>query len=74
MRTITLNIDEQLVEAAEERARLEHTTLNEQFHIWLSGYARQSRKASETMAVVAELQERLRTGGRKFTRDEMNER
>ncbi len=39
MKNITLSADEGLIEAAHERARTEHTTLNEQFRLWLSDYA-----------------------------------
>lgn len=74
MKNITLSADERLIEAARERARAEHTTLNEQFRRWLAEYARRKQKADEAMAVIQELQGSLRTGGRKFTRDEMNER
>lgn len=74
MKTITLQVDERLIEAAEERARMEHTTLDEQLHVWLAGYARQVREARDAMDVVVDLQGKLRTGGRKFTRDQMNER
>ena len=35
MKNITLSADEGLIEAARERARTEHTTLNEQFRLWL---------------------------------------
>ena len=73
MKNITLSADEKLIEAARERARAEHTTLNEQFRGWLAQYARQKQRAVEALAVVKELQGYVRTGGRKFTRDEMNE-
>jgi hypothetical protein len=74
MKNITLSADERLIEAARERARAEHTTLNEQFRRWLNDYARGERQAEEAMAVVRELRGRVRTGGRRFTREEMNER
>ncbi|MBA2693809.1 MAG: hypothetical protein H0U65_15165 [Rubrobacter sp.] len=74
MKNITLSADEALIEAARERARAEDTILNEQFRHWLAYYARSERRAEEAMAVVRELRGKLRTGGRKFTRDEMNER
>jgi hypothetical protein len=64
MKNITLSADEKLIEAARERARTEHTTLNEQFRRWL---------AEEAMALIQELRGKLRVG-RKLTRDEMNER
>jgi hypothetical protein len=74
MKNITLSADENLIEAARDRARAEHTTLNEQFRLWLKDYARREQQAEEAMAVVRELRGKVRTGGRKFTRDEMNER
>ena len=74
MRNITLSADERLIEAARERARAEHTTLNEQFRLWLADYARREQRAERAMEVVRELRGRVRTGGRRFTREEMNER
>jgi hypothetical protein len=74
MKNITLSADEGLIEAARERARAEHTTLNEQFRRWLKDYTRREQQADDAMAVVRELRGKVRTGGRKLTRDEMNER
>ena len=74
MKNITLSADVGLIEAARERARAEHTTLNEQFRRWLKDYARREQQADEAMAVIRELRGKVSTGGRKFTRDEMNER
>ncbi|MGI9050382.1 MAG: hypothetical protein ACR2GU_13585 [Rubrobacteraceae bacterium] len=74
MKNITLSADERLIEAARERARAEHTTLNAQFRLWLADYARREQQAERAMAVVRKLQGKVRTGGRKFTREEMNER
>ena len=73
MKNITLSADEGLIEAARERARAEHTTLNEQFRLWLAGYARREQQAQRAMETIRELRGQVRTGGRKFTRDEMNE-
>ena len=74
MKNITLSADENLIEAARRRAVTEHTTLNEQFRIWLSRYVGREQQAAEAMKVIRELQGSLFTRGRKFTRDEMNER
>lgn len=74
MKTISIQLDEKLLEAAEARARSEQTTLDRQIEIWLAEYAGPSDRARRAMAVVAELQGKMRTGGRTFTRDEMNER
>ena len=74
MKNITLSADENLIEAARQRAMAEHTTLNEQFRIWLGHYVGHEQQAAEAMKVIRELQGSIFTGGRRFTRDEMNER
>ncbi len=74
MKNITLSAEEHLIEAARARARAENTTLNEQFRRWLADYAQRRKRAGAAMQVIADLRGTLRTGGRKFTRDEMNER
>lgn len=74
MKNITLSADEHLIDAARQRAVAEHTTLNEQFRLWLEDYVRRKQQAETAMATIRELQGRISTGGRKFTRDEMNER
>ena len=74
MKNITLSADEKLIEAAHERARAEHTTLNEQFRRWLAEYAQRRQQAERGMAVIRDIQRYASSGGRRFTRDEMNER
>ena len=73
MKNITLSADEARIEAARERARLEHTTLNEQFRRWLADYAHTRERMQRYEDVMATLREQLKVG-RKLTRDEMNER
>lgn len=73
MKNITLSADEHLIAAARQRAAAEHTTLNEQFRRWLKDYVQREQQAAEALAVMRELQGKLRVG-RKLTRDEMNER
>lgn len=80
MKNVTLSADERLIEAARERARAEHTTLNAQFRRWLTDYVHENEEREREKRVrrftelMDELQKTVRTGGRKFTRDEMNER
>ena len=74
MKNITLSADERLIEAARRRAVSEHTTLNAKFREWLEDYVQRRRQAEEAMALIKELRARYSTGGRKFTREEMNER
>ena len=71
---ITLSADENLIEAARRRAVAEQTTLNEQFQLWLKNYVCGEQQAAEAMRVIRELQSSIFTNGRKFPREEMNER
>ena len=73
MRNVTLSAEAGLIDAARQRAASENTTLNAEFRRWLEGYARHEQ-AARAMNAVRELQARYDTGGRKFTREEMNER
>ncbi|MCY4546207.1 MAG: hypothetical protein OXD39_13325 [Gemmatimonadetes bacterium] len=74
MKNITLSADENLIEAARRQAISEHTTLNRQFRLWLEYYVRHEQRTAEAMDVIRELQRSIFTGGRTFTRDEINER
>lgn len=74
MKKITLSADEKVIEAARQRARSEHTTLNAEFRRWLEHYAMRQDKARAYESLMQELRPRVRTGGRQFTRDETNER
>jgi hypothetical protein len=73
VKNITLSAEENLIEAARERARTEQTTLNEQFRRWLADYAHPRERMQRYDEVMATLRGQLRVG-RKVTRDEMNER
>jgi hypothetical protein len=74
VKNITLSADERLIEAARERARAERTTLNEEFRKWLEDYVGREQRFARAMAAIEAIQKYASTGGRKFTRDEMNER
>ena len=74
MKAITLRADAALLEAARRRAAKDNTTLNEEFRRWLADYAGRQRQADAAMEAIHSLQKVINTGGRKFTRDEMNER
>ncbi|MBE0547195.1 MAG: hypothetical protein IH627_05925 [Rubrivivax sp.] len=73
MKNITLSADEHLIEAARERARAEHTTLNEQFRRWLAGYAQAQKRLQHYDELMAQLDGKLQVG-RKLSRDDMNAR
>lgn len=72
-RNITFSADAALIDAAREAARSEGTTLNEQFRLWLEGYARK-RQADRAMETIQRIRSYASSDGRKFTREEMNER
>ena len=74
MKNITLSADEHLIEAALERAAAERTTLNAQFRLWLEAYVGRRRQADAAIATIGLLRASISTDGRKFTRDEMNDR
>ncbi|MDQ6639327.1 MAG: hypothetical protein M3Z15_06625 [Pseudomonadota bacterium] len=72
-RNITFSADEALIDEARAVAREDNTTLNEQFRIWLEAYTRK-RRAARAKEVLERMGKYVSTGGRKFTREEMNER
>jgi len=75
MKNITLSAEEHLIEAARTEARAHQTTLNQMFREWLTSIV--ERKSRSRQAQTGTLLDRLVTevnAGRKFTRDEMNER
>ena len=74
LKNITLSANEDLIADARRRAASENTTLNAQFRLWLEDYVGRERQAAKAMETIRELQGKLRTSGRKFTREEMNER
>ena len=72
VKNVTLSANENAIERARQVARQEHRTLNDAFREWLEWYG----SRSVTRAQVAALFKKLKyvNAGRKFTRDEMNER
>ena len=74
MKNITLSADESLIAAARRHAAAERTTLNAQFRLWLADYVGRKQQAEAAIATIRALRARISTGGRKFTRNEMNER
>ena len=74
MKNITLSADEGLIEEARRIAATKSTTLNAEFRQWLADYVGRKRKGERAIAALNAVAEVIDTGGRKFTRDEMNER
>jgi hypothetical protein len=73
MQNITLSADAQLIEQARLTAKLQHKTLNQAFREWLAEYTRHESDAKAIEALYQRLTY-VDSGGRKYTRDEMNER
>lgn len=72
MKNVTLSADESLIEQARLLAQSQHKTLNALFREWLEQYVTQSGSVREVDALMRRLSH-VRAG-RRFTRDEMNER
>ena len=72
MKNVTLSAEEHLIEQARLVARARHQTLNAAFREWLEEFTAQSGSAAEYDALMQRLQHVK--PGRRFTRDEMNER
>ena len=72
MKNVTLSADEDLIEQARLIARSQNKTLNLAFREWLRQFTAQAGAAQEYDSTM----ERLRhvRPGRRFSRDEMNER
>jgi hypothetical protein len=72
LKNITLSAEKGLIEQARRRAEAEGTPLNNEFRLWLAQYVESPRTKDE----LVELMDRFSyaRAGKKFTRDEMNER
>ena len=73
VRNITFTAEEALIDDARAVARADDTTLNEQFRLWLEAYAGR-RRAARALEVMERIGGYASSGGRRFTRDERNER
>jgi hypothetical protein len=72
MKNITLSADESLIEQARLVARSQHKTLNAAFREWLEQFTSRGGNVQEYEALMRRLQHVK--AGRRFSRDEMNER
>jgi hypothetical protein len=72
LKNITLSADQQIIQLARAKAARENSTLNAQFRAWLERYISTDSKLID----YESLMDRLTYGqpGKKFSRDEMNER
>ncbi|HWZ43237.1 MAG TPA: hypothetical protein VNW97_07155 [Candidatus Saccharimonadales bacterium] len=72
MKNITLSADEHLIEQARLVARAQHKTLNAAFREWLLQFTAQAGNEQEFVSLMKRL--RHVKAGRRFSREEMNER
>ena len=72
LKNITLSAEESLIQRARKRAARKNTTLNDEFRRWLAQYVEEPIGATDFFELMARLEHV--EAGRKFTRDEMNER
>jgi len=72
IKNITMSAEDLLIERARKKARQEHKSLNELFRQWLSNYAAREDRGK----AYRDLMKRLSyvKSGKRFTRDELNER
>ena len=72
MKNITLSADESLIEQARLIAKSQHKTLNIAFREWLEQFTARAGNVQDYDALMRRL--RHVKAGRRFSRDEMNER
>lgn len=72
LKNITLSADEQLIKKAREIAQREHTTLNDFFRRWLKQIVVSDNAKFNYYEFMDSLEHV--NSGKKFTRDELNER
>jgi len=72
LKNITLSADEELIRKAREKAQGEHTTLNATFRRWLRQYVNKNTRTTDYQAFMDSLN--YARPGRKFSREELNER
>lgn len=72
MRNVTLSAEDELIDRARLVARQRHTTLNEAFREWLQQFTANSGDVKQFDHLMSRLGPLK--AGRRFTREEMNER
>ena len=74
MAEITIRIHDKYLEAVQRKAKAEHTNIHDLVYRWLFDYAGHEVYGEVAIEVIDSMRGRFGTSGRKFTRDEMNER
>ncbi len=71
-KNITLSADDLLIKRAREKAQRENTSLNQLFRGWVKKYVNRDNIDNEYDSLMENMADV--NAGRKFSRDEMNER
>ena len=74
MKNVTFSADEALIQAARRKAQSANRTLNDEFRAWLEEYVGRDEQAARAAAFIDHVSQYASTGGRRFSRDEMNAR
>lgn len=72
--SVTVVADRALMKAARERALRERSTLEDEIQKWLEEYVQRDEQVRRALATIDSLRKTVRTGGKRFTREELNER
>ena len=72
VQNITLSAEKVLIERARLRAQAQKTTLNAEFRRWLMQYTEYPQTVADLALIMDQLS--YAQAGKRFTRDEMNER
>ncbi len=73
LKNITLSAEEALIQKARQKAMNEKKTLNAVFRDWLKSYMGQGKRKINLDEFLQRFSH-IDSGGKKFTREEMNER
>jgi len=71
-KNITLSAEEELIRKVRDKAKREKTTLNANFRLWLRQYLNRNTKTTDYQVFMDSLE--YAKPGRRFSRDELNER
>ena len=74
MKNVTFTADETLIEAARRKAQASRRTLNDEFRAWLEEYVARDEQAARALALIDHVSQYASSGGRRFSREEMNAR
>ncbi len=72
LKNITLSAEDSLIKIGRLKASEENTTINEKFRQWLAAYVNMDKNEKNYHQLMEELN--YVTPGKKFTRDDLNER